>query len=174
MLIKNMKKWCSLLVIFIFLSSIVDVNAADSLTGFSFKDVILKVVNSIKNVFSVAPVGGPIEDPNIITPINLRAEVHNSEVTLTWNEGSSIEDVTKPVNGFHLEQTKRVQEETEDGPISTFRFSKSFAQIGQYAWNCKAYDKNDNNAFGSINSQSPMFTIRQKGEPIISGSATIE
>lgn len=214
-LIKNMKKWCSILVIIIFLFSIVDVNAADQVTGFSFKDVISKVVNSIKNVFSVAPVGGPIEDPNIITPVNLRAEVHNSEVTLTWNEGSSIEDVTKPVvtlvspinneaffqnqliqfsctvsdnkaidkvelwitdpvNGFHLEQTKRVQEETEDGPISTFRFSKSFAQVGQYAWNCKAYDKNDNNAFGAINDQSPAFTIRQEGEPIFSGSTTAE
>src|SRR3989344_5946891 len=95
-----MKKWWSLLIIFILILSIVDVSyAADNrVTGNTFAEIIEKLANGIKNIFK-GVVGIEIgqEDTNILKPSNLRSTINGQDVRLMWDEDFGSGDVSKPV-----------------------------------------------------------------------------
>ena len=59
-------------------------------------------------------------------------------------------------NGFNIDQTKQI---IGRGRSDTATFTKTFNTPGNYAWNCQAYDRKGNYAFGDINSLSPGFKI---------------
>ena len=105
---------------------------------------------------------------SLISPINNPSYYANAPIDFTCSasdeEGiNKIELLINPPtainvddeSGFLVEDTKQTV-----GNAVTVTFTKSFTQVGAYAWNCKANDNNGNVAFGSIKGRSPEFNIQ--------------
>jgi len=97
----------------------------------------------------------------LMSPTNSPIYPPNQEIEFTCNVGDNleldrVEFWLSAGNNFYVDQALQV-----NGNTQQLTFKKTFTQDGNYAWNCKAIDKNGNSQFGSINGQSPGFKVQQ-------------